>query len=398
MSRFPTYAPEFDLRINDAPLPSGLRSSITSVRYEDGQNAADRVEVGFANTDLRWLQSHIRGLGFQPFPTALRVGPAGRLSAGPDGAFDMENKLTLRMGYTGESLEEMFIGEVTGVEASFPNGGMPAMSMVAHDYLNRLAQGTAARGFGPLADALVVMILSAENLLIPAIDPAVLALSTALTAVNIIFKGSGTKQGARGQGQSDLDLLKKIAADYDADFWVEGHTLYLSRFIKEYSPRLTLTWGESLLDFTPKVSTVGQVAGVSMRFTLREIPLSFLVSVYYDFDKESIGISVVPGEAAAGAKAFSGPSFTIIDKAISSPADIATSALVILRTLREKLNKRMTGRGSAVGNPQIRAGAMIRLEGLGPDFSGHYRVSSATHSIDTSGYRTNFEAHREIIP
>ena len=41
---------------------------------------------------------------------------------------------------------------------------------------------------------------------------------------------------------------------------------------------------------------------------------------------------------------------------------------------------------------------IIRLEGLGPDFSGNYRVKSATHSIDGSGYRTNFQVFKETIP
>jgi phage protein D len=66
--------------------------------------------------------------------------------------------------------------------------------------------------------------------------------------------------------------------------------------------------------------------------------------------------------------------------------------------LRQKLNSRLTGSGSAVGDPRIRAGAVIRLEGLGPDFSGNYRVKSATHTLDTGGYRTNFEVYKEIIP
>jgi hypothetical protein len=288
----------------------------------------------------------------------------------------------------------MFLGEVTGINVNFPNGGMPTMTLVAHDYLNRLSRGSYARGFGPLADALVVMIMSAENLLLPLVDPAVMAISTALTVINVIFKGSGTKQ----EGESDLQLLQKIAAQYDADFWVDGNTLYLSRFLKEYSPSVTLKWGESLLDFSPRVSTVGQVAGVSMKFTLRELPLSFMVTAGWNFDREALVISVIPGEAAAGAKAISGPAFTIIDQPISSPADIANSALVIIRELRNKLNNRLTGTGSAVGDPRIRAGAVIRLEGLGPDFSGDYRVTSATHTIDGGGYRTGFDVKKEIIP
>lgn len=393
MARFPAYAPQYSLRINGNELPAAVRSTVTSVRYQDGQNAADRVEVAFANPDLRWLQNHIKGLGFQPFPTGVKIGPVRAAEAAPVGTFDIANTLELAIGYAPDPLDPVFVGDVTGVQVSFPNGGMPSMTMVAHDHLQRLSEGKASRGFGPLPDALVAAILGAENLLIPMIDPAVAAASTALAAINFIFGGSGVKQ----TGQSNLQLLQTIAARYDADFWVEGDVLYLSRFIKEHEPRLTLTWGESLLDFSPKMSTVGQVAAVSMRFTLREIPLSFLVTVFWDFDRESVGISIVPGEAA-GAAGISGPSLTIIDRPISSPADIAASALSIYSELRKKLNGRLTGSGSALGDPRIRAGAVIRLEGLGPDFSGDYRVSSASHSLDGGGYKTNFEVRKEILP
>lgn len=392
-ARYPVYVPEFKIQINQRDLPAALRSAVTSVRYEQGSNAADRVEIGLANPDLRFLQEHIRGLGFQPFPTGIRVGPLSSPSLLPKGAFDIDNKVSLAMGYAPDPLTDMFSGEITGVQASFPNGGMPTMTMVAHDYLHRLSEGSYARGFGPLPDFIIASILSAENLLLPFVEPTIIGASTAIAAVNIIFKGTGRKQ----KGQTHLELLTEIANTYDAEFHVEGDVLYLTRFLKEYAPRLTLTWGENLLEFSPKISTVGQAVGVAMKFTLREIPLDFLVSVFYDFDRESVGIVVLPGMAAPAAKT-GGPVFTIINRPIGSPADIANSALTIAHELRTKLNNRMTGSGSCVGDPRIRAGAVIRIEGLGPDFSGDYRVSSATHTIDSSGYRTSFQVRKELIP
>jgi uncharacterized protein len=397
MAIYATYAPAFSLKINGEDLPAAVTGTISGVRYQDGVNAADRVEVSFANPNLTWLQRHIKGLGFRP-PTGVDVGPVHVADAAPAGTFDIDNQLRLAIGYAPGPLEEVFKGDVTGVQVTFPNGGMPGLTMVAHDYLQRLSRGTASRGFGPLQDALVAVILGAENLLIPEIDPALLAAGAALTAVNLIFNGTGTKQGSPGHGESDLQLLEKIAAKYEANFWVEGDVLYLARFLKEYEPRLTLTWGQSLLDFSPKVSTVGQVAAVSMRFNLRVIPLDFLVTVFWDFDREAIGISIVPGAAAKAGPIVSGPSLTIIDRPISSPADIAASALEIYSELRKKLNARLTGSGSAVGDPRLRAGAMIRLAGLGPDFSGDYRVSSATHSLDSGGYKTEFQVFKEILP
>ena len=55
--------------------------------------------------------------------------------------------------------------------------------------------------------------------------------STALAVVNYIFSRSGRKQKA----QSDFELLQELAAAYDADFWVEGDVLFVSRL----SPRNT---------------------------------------------------------------------------------------------------------------------------------------------------------------
>jgi phage protein D len=391
--RHPRYAPEFKLRINGQELPKEMRTVVTGVRYEDGTGRADRVEVAFANPDLRFLQKHIKGLGFQPFPTGIRIGPMHGLSATPAGVFDMDNTVALALGYAPDPLVDVFEGEVTGVQASFPAGGVPTLSMVAHDYLQRLSRGSAARGFGPVPDFMVAAILGAENMLLPIVDPTIAAASAAMAGVGMIFSGTGIKQ----KGQSDLQLLTEIAKRYDADFWVEGNTLFVTRLLKEYTPRLTLTWGESLIDFSPQVSTVGAIAAVSVKFTLKEIPVDFLVTAGWDFDRESLSITVVPGQAS-GSASVSGPAFTIIDQPITSPADITNSAISIVTELRHRLNGRLTGRASAVGDPRIRAGALVRLERVGVDFSGDYRVRSATHSIDSTGYRTSFEVYKEIIP
>lgn len=391
----PAYAPDFRITINGAPVPAELRATVTSVRYEDGRNAADRVEIVLANPDLFWLRNHIKGMGFAPFPTRL-PGPAPGMSSSltPEGILDIDNSLSLAMGYVGDGVHHMFAGEITGISASFPNGGMPTVTVVAHDKLHRLGDGKVTRGFGLLPDFLTAMLLGGEHLIIPLVDPAIIAASTVVAVLKAIFVGSGRKQ----VGQTDLEMLADIAKDYDADFWVEDDVMYLSRFIKEYSPSSTLSWRKSLMDFSPRLTTVGQVAGVSMKFTLREIPLDFVVSVYWDFDHERLGVQVLPGIAAKAGLPFAGPNFSIVDQPIGSPVDLASSALRIISELRSRLNKRMTGSGSCVGDPRIRAGNLVRLDGLGPDFSGDYRISSATHSIDASGYQTRFEGFRELIP
>ena len=113
----------------------------------------------------------------------------------------------------------------------------------------------------------------------------------------------GTKQEP---AQTDLEMLAEIAKDYDADFWVEDDVLYLSRFMKELHAVHDAALALVADGLRPRLTTVGQVAGVSMKFTLREMPLDFLVSVFWDFDHERLGISVLPGVAAAAGLPFTG--------------------------------------------------------------------------------------------
>lgn len=388
------FVPDYALSINGNTVPQSLKSSITGITFDSGLNAADRIEVEVANPGLEWLQSHINGLGFLPFPTNVRLGPIQTPNFNGTGLFDMGNKVELSIGYADQVLSDVFTGEITGIDVNLPAGGMPTITIVAHNYLNRLSTGSYARGFGPLPDALIAAILSAENLLLPAIDPSVAAGSMALAVVDYIFHGTGRKQKA----QTDFKLLKEIARAYDADFWVEGSTLFLSRFLKEYTPSVTLGWGESLLEFMPRISTVGSVFGVGAKFTLGVIPLSFMVTVSWNFDTQSIAINVIPGATAAALKTLVGPIISIVNRPIASPPDIVNSAIFITRKLRNTINNRLTASATAVGNPAIIANAVVQFNGIGPDFSGNYRIASAHHVIDSAGYRTKFKVRKEILP
>jgi uncharacterized protein len=139
--------------------------------------------------------------------------------------------------------------------------------------------------------------------------------------------------------------------------------------------------------------------GVSMRVSLREIRIDLLITVAWDFDRESIAISVLPAQAAVIAPAVNQPVAESKHKAIRNAIDIANAVVGMVHELRQKINNRLTGSGTAVGDPAIRAGILMQLDGLGADFSGsNWRVTKAVHTLDTNGYRTSFDVQREVIP
>jgi phage protein D len=386
------YAPAYRLTINGVELPESVRSYITAIRYEDGRDGSDQVMISLANADLTFLQTHIRGLTVVP-PLGISVN--NFLGAGSVGAslFDMDSQVELALGYSPGPLTDLFTGEITGVAAEFPNGGMPTLTITAHDFLQRTMRGTVSRGFGPLPDAAVVAILGLENGLLPLLDPYMIPLDVINTIGNFLF-GTGTKQ----IHQSDFCLLSEIAQRFDVGVSVNGRVLYLSRFIdREYTPRMTLTYGQSLLEFAPRVSTVGQAIGVTQRVSLREIRVDLILKVFWDLDREAVGVLVLPAEAAVLAPALGSPAVESKQRTIRNAIDIANTVVSLIGQLRKKLNNRLTGTGSAVGDPQIRAAAMIALNGLGADFSDVYRVTKAVHMLDAEGYRTQFEVQKEIL-
>ena len=70
-----------------------MRASIVSLRYQDGLDGADRVELTLANDRLQWLDHPL---------------------------LQVDTGLELRIGYAPDPLDRVFVGEITGVEAIVP--------------------------------------------------------------------------------------------------------------------------------------------------------------------------------------------------------------------------------------------------------------------------------------
>lgn len=383
MAQYATYAPEFRLRLNGQPPPAAMRAAISSVTYEDGMKGADRVEVTFANPSLRWLDHPL---------------------------LSTDTPFSLSIGYAPDPLEEVFVGEITGVEPTFPSGGMPTLRVTAQDFLHRLTHGTKDRAFRisipsvgnfPLPDVAVASIVSATNLLIPQPDPVGGALSMLMTlATYLSFPQAAQLAVRRQEGETDFEFLTKVATENGWDVFIDhtqspkGRVLKFQFLIQQYTPSLTLKWGSSLMEFSPRLTTIGDLFGVSARVWVDSLQMEFVIVVSWNFDQARFDLNIYPsliGDAdeilgpAAGGKVLS-----------IKPTGYATAARSILTELLPRLNNRLTGSGSCVGDPRIKAGIVIRLEGLGDQFSGLYRVTSATHTLDSGGYRTNFQVRKEV--
>jgi hypothetical protein len=381
MARYSKYAPAFQVTINGGPLPGALQASIISVNYQDGMEGADRVEVTFANPNLQWLDHPL---------------------------LQVDNGFKLAIGYAPDPLEEVFVGEITGVEPTFPASGMPTIKVVAQDFLQRLTHGKVDRAFYvsipkldnlPLPDIAVTAIVAGSNLLIPVPDPVGGALSIIMTLATYVNVPGLMQKGIRRQeSESDFDFLSKVSKQNGWEMYID-HTLeprgYMLRFqflLQDYSPSLTLTRGESLMEFTPRLTTVGDIFGVSARIWVSPIKMEFVVVVGWDFDRATINLSVYPGIGNLDALLGENAAKTISIKPTSFPTTLQT----VIGELLPRLNNRVTASGSAIGDPTIKAARVINIQGVGDQFGGLWRITQATHSFDSGGYRTNFQARKEV--
>lgn len=376
-----TFVPDYRLTINGSPLPSALRGSIARVSHTDGIVGSDRVELTIANPNLRWLDHPL---------------------------LQVDNGLTLALGYAPGPLEELFVGEITGVSPSFPSGGMPTITVVAQDFVHRMTSGARYRGFTldvptvgkfPLPDLLVADLVAATNLLVPVVDPAGAAISfLALLVAFAVDPGEAKKSIPIQEGTSDFNFLTNLSRENGWEMSIDhsaeprGYVLHFRSLFSDFTPSLALTWGKSLIEFTPRISTVGQVDKVVTKQWISAIRTELTIALGWDFDRGSFDLQIYPGIGTLD-EALEAKFGTVEKVPPSGPGNIPK---MLLGELLPKLNSRLTGAGSAVGDTRLKAGAVVNLEGLGAQFGGLYRITSATNTIDGGGFRTSFEVRKEV--
>jgi uncharacterized protein len=201
------------------------------------------------------------------------------------------------------------------------------------------------------------------------------------------------------RAQDDAQFLMERAKRIDYDCFIRtdpqsgDSTLY---FVRPPDGRenaavriYRFVWGESLIQFTPTVNLSRQVASVTVRG--------------WDDRNKQVIIETARAEDLPGAEdGESGPQAAsralrakpdvVVDAPVASVEEARTLALSLLA---ERSYEFVTGAGQVIGLPDLRPGDNVELDLAGSRrFSGSYYVKKVTHTINDSGYRTDFEVRR----
>jgi hypothetical protein len=78
----------------------------------------------------------------------------------------------------------------------------------------------------------------------------------------------------------------------------------------------------------------------------------------------------------------------------TSNLDEPRAKLKGIATLRKSLREFLTATGSTFGMSDLRPGVYVNIDGMYPPFDGYYYVTETTHTVDGTGYRTQFSLRR----
>jgi uncharacterized protein len=344
-----TYAARPTVRIDtqEYPLVGELIVAFAMAEQEGGMSSLELRLSGVASTATGGT-----GLAFED-DAILRLG--GRIS--------------LYGGDVTAPTELFFEGVITALELEFPEDGPPELVVLAEDLfqqarLTRRTQTYTDTTLAELADEFAGRL--------------------GLTAV---VTGFTQPIGTQVQlNESDLAFLRRVLARFDGDMQLVGRELHLA-------PRREVRRGEMVLELHEALRSVRVTADLAHQ-------VSAVTLTGWDagqgrrFDVRSNSVDLEPGRGRTGSAVLE----QVLTERNHHVAHLAASDEEEAQALADAVHAAHARRflhaeGTAEGDPALRVGTYVTLQGLGPRFSNTYYVTRTTHRWDTDrGYETDFEA------
>lgn len=357
------YVPAFEVKLaGGRPVGQDVVRDILSVTYKDTVQEIDSFEISINNWD-----AETRAFKYSD----LKL-------------FDPGQRIELSMGYQG-ALRTMLKGEITSLRPSFPSGGGSTLAISGLNILHSFRAAQESRTYVNMTDSEIAEQIAQR-------------LKVKIEAV----KASDEPRFKYliQDNQYDIVFLMERARRIGYDIVVEERTsdsssetvLVYRRSTTVHQPTYRLTYGKSLIEFQPELTTANQVGKV----TVRGWDNINKKAIKYEATRKELathGVGARGGQDAIE-KSIENRVEIIATNPVESEAEARTLAIQILEGIAKGMVK---GTGAVPGLPDVRTGTVLEIDGLGDRFSGRYFVVSTTHAIGDSGYTTQFECRREEV-
>jgi len=278
--------------------------------------------------------------------------------------FDVGKAIEVRLGAK-EALAPvtLFKGQIVTLEPDFGAGGC-SVAVRAYDRSHVLHRSRVTRTFQNQTSSDIVTKIVGE------------------AGLSADCDASGDPHDYMQQdNETDWDFIWRLAERVGFEFVVDDTVAHFRK--PEPEGAAELEWPETLRSFRPRLTAVQQVEKVTLLAHDPKTNQAIDVSVSSPNQIAQIGI-----DRASVAAAFDGASVHVASEPVKSRAEGEALAQALLDKLA---NGYIAAEGIAPGNPKIRAGATVKVTGIGTKFSGTYRVATSTHVLrGGGGYETHF--------
>ena len=342
--------PDVDVLINGSPAPAAVLRYIEDVMVDDSVELPSMFGFAVTSSDAQEQNS--------PWID--------------DTLFSIGNLVEIKMGGGGK-LTSLIIGEITALEPEFVTSRLPLLRVRGYDRGHRLQRGRKTRTFLQKKDSDIASQIAAEA-----------GLSATTT-------DSGTTLDYVLQAnQTDWEFLCERARLIRYEVVVRDKALFFQPVANDQSEVLTLDMKNDLLEFYPRISSSGQATEVKLQsWSIKD-------------KKAMLGDSKAGDEVSTMGGASSGAA--IVQSAFGNAIDVVTDQPVSTQAEADQIAKArfnelvlqlISGEGTCRGRADIRAGKVIKIDGVGQRFGGQYYVTSAIHRYSpANGYVTDFMVRR----
>ncbi|MGD9932226.1 MAG: VgrG-related protein [Dehalococcoidia bacterium] len=331
----------------------------------DGQALADelRTNLMLVEVDLSINLPGMFVLDF--FDPSMSLFDGTTLQVGKTVVVSLE---TDRVGESANSSGQLIKGSITALEPVFDVQDATRWRVRGYDDSHRLHRQQKVRTFVNASDSDIVRQIASDN-----------GLSPRITSTNIVH------DAVYQFNQTDFDFIRERALRVGFICAFVDSKLYFGPASGVGGDGPSLRYGDALHFFSPRLSTSGQAKEVSVRGWDRKAKQAIVGVASSPAFNFRAGESATGGATAVRAH-FGGESLHFYNVPVDTQGEAEKIAASMLDN-RESLY--LQGEGTCDGDPRIRAGHSLTLDGLGTKFNGKYFVTRAAHRLNRRGYETD---------
>lgn len=358
------FAPAFRIFVNGSRLEADVSYEIEQVQVVSKPDTMDTFSFTIANPTpkMRWTHTSDANL------------------------FREGHTVKIAMGYV-DDLQDMIEGEITQISPSFPAGDTPSVTVEGNTVLHRLLGANNTRTFQNASDKdMAEKIGQTLNLQVDADDPGI--------QYDYVMQAS----------QTDLEFLQQRAKRIHFQILAQGKKLVFKKSGESTTKVYTLVWAQAqraaaapntlpLTTFSLKMSASTPPTKVQSRSWDPNTKQAFVSTAGSSDQTSKMGGTQAGGDVPSDA--FSGDRTLVHPTTFfASQGECDAHAKAIYNNQAMGL---VTGTAETIGVPDLRAGSVIQMLGVGPRFEGYYMVDEATHEIGGDGYKTSLTVKRNAV-